>query len=74
LADKLLEFEVIFKEDLEEIFGKRQWEKEEEVEIKTDDVVLEAAKEVVNDAEISTEQEVVSVESSSEETEIPTAE
>ena len=32
LADKLLEFEVIFKEDLEEIFGKRQWEKEEEVE------------------------------------------
>ena len=26
LANKLLEKEVIFKEDLEEIFGKRQWE------------------------------------------------
>lgn len=30
LADKLLTSEVIFKEDLVEIFGKRQWEKEEE--------------------------------------------
>jgi cell division protease FtsH len=31
LAEKLLDQEVIFKEDLEQIFGKRQWEKEEEV-------------------------------------------
>jgi cell division protease FtsH len=31
LAEKLLEQEVIFKEDLETIFGKRPWEKEEEV-------------------------------------------
>ena len=31
LAEKLLEKEVIFKEDLEEIFGKRPFEKEEEV-------------------------------------------
>jgi cell division protease FtsH len=30
LGEKLLEKEVIFKEDLEEIFGKRQWIKEEE--------------------------------------------
>jgi cell division protease FtsH len=30
LAEKLLTSEVIFKEDLVEIFGKRQWEKEEE--------------------------------------------
>jgi cell division protease FtsH len=30
LADKLLEKEVIFKEDLEEIFGKRAWGQEEE--------------------------------------------
>ncbi len=30
LAEKLLTSEVIFKEDLIEIFGKRQWEKEEE--------------------------------------------
>ena len=29
LADKLLEKEVIFKEDLIEIFGKRPWDKEE---------------------------------------------
>jgi ATP-dependent metalloprotease FtsH len=33
LAEKLLEQEVIFKEDLETIFGKRQWEKEEEVPV-----------------------------------------
>ena len=31
LADKLLDQEVIFKEDLEEIFGKRLWNSEEEV-------------------------------------------
>jgi ATP-dependent metalloprotease FtsH len=31
LADKLLDKEVIFKEDLEEIFGKRLWISEEEV-------------------------------------------
>jgi ATP-dependent Zn protease len=31
LAAQLLEKEVIFKEDLETIFGKRQWEKEEPV-------------------------------------------
>jgi hypothetical protein len=30
LAEKLLEKEVIFKEDLEEIFGKRPWVKDEE--------------------------------------------
>lgn len=31
LADKLLDKEVIFKEDLEEIFGKRLWSSDEEV-------------------------------------------
>lgn len=31
LADKLLDKEVIFKEDLEEIFGKRLWSSEEEI-------------------------------------------
>ena len=30
LAEKLLEREVIFREDLEEIFGKRQWDKDDE--------------------------------------------
>jgi cell division protease FtsH len=34
LAEKLLETEVIFKEDLEIIFGKREWEIAELVEIK----------------------------------------
>jgi ATP-dependent metalloprotease FtsH len=33
LAEKLLTSEVIFKEDLELIFGKRAWEKEEPIEI-----------------------------------------
>jgi cell division protease FtsH len=74
LADKLLEFEVIFKEDLEEIFGKRQWEKEEEVEIKTLDVVLEEGKEDVSVAETNTESEVSEVENSSVESETPSAE
>ena len=74
LADKLLEHEVIFKEDLEEIFGKRQWEKEEEVEIKTLDVVLEEGKEDVSVAETNTESEVSEVENSSVESETPSAE
>jgi len=39
LAAKLLEKEVIFKEDLEEIFGKRPWDKEEIVqEVKATEV------------------------------------
>ncbi len=33
LANKLLEKEVIFKEDLEEIFGKRLWNSDEEVNV-----------------------------------------
>ena len=33
LALKLLEKEVIFKEDLEEIFGKRPWDKDEEIPV-----------------------------------------
>lgn len=33
LANKLLDKEVIFKEDLEEIFGKRLWSSEEEVNV-----------------------------------------
>ena len=33
LADKLLTSEVIFKEDLETIFGKRQWDKEATIEV-----------------------------------------
>jgi cell division protease FtsH len=41
LAEKLLASEVLFKEDLVEIFGKRPWDKDEEVliEEKTADVI-----------------------------------
>ncbi|MBS9774016.1 MAG: ATP-dependent zinc metalloprotease FtsH [Tenacibaculum sp.] len=37
LAERLLETEVIFKEDLEKIFGKRPFEQEEEKEITTEE-------------------------------------
>jgi cell division protease FtsH len=43
LAEQLLTTEVIFKEDLERIFGKRQWESEELVE--HSEVLNEATKE-----------------------------
>lgn len=48
LAEKLLATEVIFKEDLIDIFGKREWEKEEEEEIKiiTEDLSSEESKEI----------------------------
>jgi cell division protease FtsH len=41
LASTLLEKEVIFKEDLERIFGKRKWDKEEISETKAVDVTTE---------------------------------
>ena len=55
LADKLLAKEVIFKEDLEEIFGKREWDKEETVAEKIIDQVQEEAEsaEVIPDNEES---------------------
>lgn len=40
LADKLLEKEVIFKEDLEEIFGKRAWEPEVAEVVKKEEKTL----------------------------------
>jgi len=47
LADKLLEKEVIFKEDLEAIFGKRPWEKpEEEMKAVAEDVETAVEEEV----------------------------
>jgi len=49
LGEKLLEKEVIFKEDLEAIFGKRQWVKEEEAfatdETKKEETKTETVKE-----------------------------
>jgi len=44
LAEKLLEKEVIFKEDLEEIFGKRPFEKEEEL-FKKPEIKIESTSE-----------------------------
>lgn len=41
LAEQLLLTEVIFKEDLERIFGKRQWEVEELVEVEKSDLTAE---------------------------------
>ncbi len=58
LANKLLESEVIFKEDLEAIFGERQWDIPEEVpttkkEVKSE---VEDATEAVTEAEIPSEE------------------
>ncbi|MDG1332242.1 MAG: ATP-dependent zinc metalloprotease FtsH [Crocinitomicaceae bacterium] len=50
LANKLLESEVIFKEDLIAIFGKRSWDKEEEVEAKTEDAVATDVTDSVEEA------------------------
>lgn len=47
LAEKLLTSEVIFKEDLEEIFGKRKWDKEATVEVKATVLETETANDTV---------------------------
>jgi len=51
LAEKLLTAEVIFKEDLEAIFGKRQWDKESSIEVNASVVEGHVAEQIV----ISTE-------------------
>ena len=43
LANKLLTSEVIFKEDLKNIFGKRPWDKEENVDVKSSEQETEVA-------------------------------
>lgn len=53
LADKLLEKEVIFKEDLEAIFGKRPWDKEEE---KPSEEMAEEMKSEKSEAETTAEE------------------
>ncbi|SFT51870.1 cell division protease FtsH [Lishizhenia tianjinensis] len=69
LADKLLAKEVIFKEDLEEIFGKRQWDKEETVAEKIIDQVQETAEnaEIVAEEEVKNDQETNSVDTETKE-------
>jgi len=51
LANKLIEKEVIFGEDLETIFGKRPWTKEEE-EKKNEDVKEDSSKPTTNENEV----------------------
>jgi cell division protease FtsH len=58
LAEKLLSAEVIFKEDLIEIFGKRQWESEEDVPLLA---------ETVNETETAESAESTEVEENSSE-------
>ena len=63
LANLLLEKEVIFKENVEEIFGKRPWDKEEE---KKEEKVEEAAASTETDSAINVE-EPASIEATVEE-------
>lgn len=51
LAEQLLATEVIFKEDLERIFGKRQWESEELVEVEKTSLTSETEAETETEAE-----------------------
>ncbi|MEL0175182.1 MAG: ATP-dependent zinc metalloprotease FtsH [Cryomorphaceae bacterium] len=51
LANLLLEKEVIFKENVEEIFGKRPWDKEETEDTTAEVVATEEANEVVEPTE-----------------------
>ncbi|NVK65660.1 MAG: ATP-dependent zinc metalloprotease FtsH [Flavobacteriales bacterium] len=58
LANKLLESEVIFKEDLIAIFGKRAWDKDETIEIKTvDETASEETEETTSESVASNEKE-----------------
>jgi ATP-dependent metalloprotease FtsH len=65
LAEQLLAKEVIFKEDLERIFGKRQWEVEELVEVEKSNLTpeLESKEEEVAGTDIANETSTVLTES-----------
>lgn len=55
LAEKLLEKEVIFKEDLEIIFGKRPFDKEDIPMLKEESTIVETKTEVKTEAKTETE-------------------
>jgi cell division protease FtsH len=55
LAEKLLTAEVIFKEDLEAIFGKRQWDKESSIEVNASVVEGHVAEQTVISTEDSSQ-------------------
>ena len=62
LAEKLLEKEVIFKEDLEEIFGKRPFEKHDEIVVDSPkDIAAPLSEEKGTDSEIITKDEDLSL-------------
>ena len=62
LAEKLLEKEVIFKEDLEEIFGKRPFEKHDEIVVdSTKDIAPQISEEKRTDSEIITKDDDLSL-------------
>ncbi|MEY4288403.1 MAG: hypothetical protein RLZZ30_491 [Bacteroidota bacterium] len=65
LAEQLLAKEVIFKEDLERIFGKRQWEVEELVEVEKSNLTpeLESKEEEVAGTDFANETSTVLTES-----------
>ena len=54
LADKLLTDEVIFKENLEEIFGKRPWDPSEEMKSNTETAPIPSPSESTEEASAST--------------------
>lgn len=67
LADRLLTSEVIFKEDLEAIFGKRPWDPIEEISTEISTEIEAAASEHNTDNMLGTGEETPSKESTSEE-------
>ena len=69
LADKLLATEVIFKEDLIEIFGKRAWDKEEEeiVKVVSDDLSSEETSEIPTEIATEPSEESSAIETKDEE-------
>jgi cell division protease FtsH len=75
LANLLLEKEVIFKENVQEIFGKRPWDKEEEKkEEKAEASPAEAPTESTTDAEAPTSDEVKTEESTEDTNNLPVEE
>jgi cell division protease FtsH len=60
LADLLLEREVIFSEDLENIFGKRPWDKNKELPENGTDNSIDKNKEIAEKTEDRKEEEIKS--------------
>ena len=59
MAEKLLSSEVIFKEDLVEIFGERMWDKKEEIEEKITETEEKEAEEEIESSKTADESKPV---------------